>query len=480
MKPALVVALLLTGCLSAWSSSGPWACDQGADAGPSCANDLVCDDGVCCSANGGTPACPTLPSNGRCADDTAPVTLYPDGDGDGAGDSRRPRPFCASPVNERWVARGDDCNDTDVTVSPTATERCNGLDDDCDGVIDNGTERTTWYQDLDGDGAGQDCDGGCTLLACAQPHGYAAHAGDCAPNDPARFPGAPERCNGVDDNCNGIADDPPFADVENPGLDAGRHFDCAAPGQKGVCAQGGLQCVFDPVTSKFQPTCVPRLAPQPELCGDGVDNDCDGFIDNPPGCGGPASLINAPGTRIAAMRLDLPDAGTPSGLPAHCLGDEPGARAMAWLNPSWVGSGGTARHLWVQRAPPTLSWDLSGPRASLVLGLTLPFFVHPADNGWGDGSFFQNPVVTLCGQRVGEYVRLFPLPSTFNTAIGAGFNVTLPLSSPKAGWQVETGPLALDRRHVTALELVVSPLHPTDGGTVTFTLVFSPDAGFAN
>jgi hypothetical protein len=65
------------------------------------------------------------------------------------------------------------------TPGPPAPETCNGVDDNCDGVVDNG--------DADGDGAFD-----CT---------------DCAPADPAVHPGAAEACNGLDDDCNGLTDD---------------------------------------------------------------------------------------------------------------------------------------------------------------------------------------------------------------------------------------------------------------------------------
>jgi hypothetical protein len=308
--------------------------------------------------------------------------------------------------------------------------------------------------------------------ACAQPDGSVDRPGDCAPTDPTRYPGAPERCNNVDDNCNGLPDDPPFADVETPGFDGGV-FDCAPAGLQGVCARGGLQCVFDPVANHFQAACVPRVAPQPELCGDGLDNDCDGIIDDAPGCGGPRSLLDVRAGAVRALRLPLGDAGTPSHLPPRCLAAEPGAQPMAWLNPSWVGSGG-AWHVWSLAAPPGLTWDLSAPGAQLELDLSLPSgLINPGPTGWGGAAWFANPVVTVCGLRAGEYVRLYPVASAFT----GNLTQALPLWSAPAGWQSEFGPVTLDRRHVASLEVVVSPTPPASG-TVTFDLVFSADAGF--
>jgi N-acetylneuraminic acid mutarotase len=78
------------------------------------------------------------------------------------------------------TACGGDCNDHNAAIHPGAAEVCNGIDDDCDGIRDNG------FPDADGDG-------------------WAACGGDCDDNNPAVNPAALEICNGIDDNCvNGI------------------------------------------------------------------------------------------------------------------------------------------------------------------------------------------------------------------------------------------------------------------------------------
>jgi hypothetical protein len=462
-----LAGLVTAGCLSAWNVSGPWACGDG----DHCADGYVCDDGLCC-VPGGSPTCPTLPDRGGCASGVAPKTYYRDRDGDGAGDPATGRPFCSAPVKEPWVTGGDDCNDGDATIGPRASERCNAIDDDCDGVVDDGTRTSRWYRDDDHDGYGARCDAGCTLEACAAPPGYADRGGDCRDDDPAIHPGALEACNGVDDNCDDLVDAPPFNDVESPGLDGGARFDCAVPGGNGLCAAGGLQCVGG------VKTCVPRSLPQAEQCADGVDNDCDGLVDNPPGCGGPTSLLDPRGVSARAVRLDLGDAGTISGLPARCLANEPGGHAMAWLNPSWVGSSGVgtyARHVWSLEAPTGLEWDLSSSSTALDVALGLYSFV--GTGSWGGAAWFANPVVTLCGRKAGEYVRLVPTGAGFT---GDFYGRVHPFA-PEAAWRVENGPVALDRHRVRSLELVVSPMPaapPADGGYLTFTLVLQPDAGF--
>ncbi|GEM_PF-2576152 len=72
------------------------------------------------------------------------ITWYRDGDGDGYGDASTTTAACDRPSG--YVSDDSDCDDSDSAVFPSATEQCNGLDDDCDGVI------PTDELDLDGDG----------------------------------------------------------------------------------------------------------------------------------------------------------------------------------------------------------------------------------------------------------------------------------------------------------------------------------------
>jgi len=467
----LACVLGAAGCLKAWDEGGPWACS----ADESCPAGYTCDDGVCC-VPGASPACPTLPVNGTCPSGAVPATFFRDRDGDGAGDPATSRPFCSAPVKEKWVTTGDDCNDTDVAIGPRATERCNAVDDDCDGEVDDGTTRSTWYVDTDGDGFGDDCGPACRLLACAQPSGYVARAGDCDAGAPSIFPGAPEYCNDVDDNCNGLKDDPPFADVETPGDDGGRVVDCMT-GRPGVCAPGGMQCVYAPDAGRFLPTCVPRAAPQPDVCGDGIDSDCSGAADDRPGCGGPWQFTNAPGVSIRAVAVPLTGfPSTGSRLPLRCIGDEPAAEAMSWLNPSWIGTTGV-RHVWLIEAPPGFPWDLSAPQAAVAVRF-FTRYVGQAATMWGDETWFRGPVVNVCGEAPGELHRLVPSAATALAGDDQDFAATVALWGSHPGWTEESSPTPLNRRRVTRLEVVVSPLPSGPPDLVTFNIEWLPDAGF--
>jgi len=95
---------------------------------------------------------------------------------------------------------GDDCDDTRPGVYPGAVERCNGIDDDCDGEVDepDAVDAPTWYLDDDGDGFG---DPEVSVVACAPPADHVADDTDCDDEDEAVTPGAVEVCNEVDDDC---------------------------------------------------------------------------------------------------------------------------------------------------------------------------------------------------------------------------------------------------------------------------------------
>jgi hypothetical protein len=126
-------------------------------------------------------------------------TWYADTDGDGFGDPLVSSPACAQPPETSPT--GDDCDDQDPLRYPGAPERCNALDDDCDGADDEDLALGTSWSDADGDGYG----GGEPSEDCV-PEGSALQGGDCDDQQALAYPGAPETCDGFDNDCDGAVD----------------------------------------------------------------------------------------------------------------------------------------------------------------------------------------------------------------------------------------------------------------------------------
>ncbi|MCP4916528.1 MAG: hypothetical protein GY913_06350 [Proteobacteria bacterium] len=121
-----------------------------------------------------------------------------DGDGDGYGDPGTAVFNCVQPSN--YIPTGEDCDNTDSSVSPEGVEVCNETDDDCDGDVDEDVTPSWWSdEDEDGYGAGE------AILACDAPSGTVDN--DFDDTTDAVNPVAEDGCNGIDDDCDGDGTD---------------------------------------------------------------------------------------------------------------------------------------------------------------------------------------------------------------------------------------------------------------------------------
>jgi len=128
-------------------------------------------------------------------------------------DCNRRSDYDADADGHEVIDRGEDCDDTDAAVHPDAEEVCDGIDNNCDGIVDdNATDIGTWYTDADADGYGEP---GTATVTCTQPSGTVSDNTDCDDSDSAVHPGADTiTCDGVDNDC-----DPKTAEAGSVDLD---------------------------------------------------------------------------------------------------------------------------------------------------------------------------------------------------------------------------------------------------------------------
>lgn len=287
---------------AAVAAGGPWYADADGDtfgagaAATGCvapegaiSDNTDCDDTNPASHPGADEHCDTRDEDCDNVADDDPVdgiAVYVDADLDGFGDPNAPTTACS--VTAGFVANDADCDDTTSAVAPGAEEHCDGVDEDCDTILDNNpVDALSWYNDSDGDGYGDTTE---TRAACEQPTDFVADNSDCDDGTSSINPAASEICGGGDENCDGAVDEDTasdaalwYADADGDGYGTGTaRASCDKPadmvGDSGDCDDGD---------DTVSPAGV-------EACGGG-DEDCDGTVDEASALGSVSWYTDADG-----------------------------------------------------------------------------------------------------------------------------------------------------------------------------------------
>ena len=233
-------------------------------------SDEDCDDGNASVHPNATEICDGMDNNcdGQ-VDEGVLLIFFTDQDEDGFGDDSLPIESCQQ--QNGTVPNNNDCDDTDATVFPSAEELCDGIDNNCNAVVDENVTFTQ-YMDQDGDGFGNVNTG---VPTCTLETGFVLDNEDCDDDNASVHPNASEVCDDIDNNCDGLIDDASavdrayyYKDADNDGFgDPAEGEAFCTPPQDYI--DNNLDC--DDIDSTIHPNAV-------EVCDD-QDNDCDGDID---------------------------------------------------------------------------------------------------------------------------------------------------------------------------------------------------------
>jgi hypothetical protein len=213
--------------------------------------------------------------NGTIDDNMELFTFHPDVDGDGYGDMDPQYDKTGCNQISGWVINGEDCDDLDDNVHPSAKDVCDDVDNDCSGVPDDDPENSpVWYVDADGDGDGT---GTGTVHTCDPQEGLSTNDDDCDDTNDKIGPSSDDVCNGLDDDCDGNADNdidfkPKWFDDDDQdgyGDKKGYAVNCEQPNGY---TDNDLDCDDTRATSN----------PDAEDLCNSLDDDCNGTVDDDP------------------------------------------------------------------------------------------------------------------------------------------------------------------------------------------------------
>ncbi len=216
--------------------------------------------------------------------DAAPDAA-PDATPDAAADTLQPRAdtgVCEDRDNDGHPSAacgGDDCDDNNPSRNPAVREVCgNMVDDDCDGTVDVQAMGVV-YRDVDNDGRGDRSGAmGSTMMAnaCAPMAGWVANNDDCDDTRSETYAGAREQCDGRDNDCSlpgAMAGGTDSAEDQDGDRHSAISAMCLGRGEAGALASAFAK---DDCNDSV-PTAYPGAM---EVCGNGVDDDCDRVVDN--------------------------------------------------------------------------------------------------------------------------------------------------------------------------------------------------------